>query len=164
MLWKMICMSAASTSKAYQAIIAGGLLAGVLDLTAALINSSLQGRRPIGVLQAIASGLLGADSFKGGFATAVLGVVLHFIIATGATAVYYAASRKLTFLVKQILVCGPAYGVAVYFFMNEIVLPLSAIPFKISYTLPGLITGLMIHMLCVGLPIAFAVRRFSQYE
>ena len=149
-------------AQAYQAIIAGGLLAGVLDLTAALINSSLQGRRPIGVLQTIASGLLGADSFKGGFATAALGVVLHFIIATGATAVYYAASRKLAFLIKQAVVCGLVYGVAVYFFMNAIVLPFSAIPFKISYPLPVLITGLMIHMLCVGLPIAFAVRRYSK--
>jgi hypothetical protein len=129
-----------------------------LDLTASLVSSSLQGRSLIGVLQAIASGLLGADSFKGGFATAVLGVVLHFIIATGATAVYYAASRKLTFLVKQPVVCGLIYGVAVYLFMNSIAVPLSVAPFEIPYTL----TGLTIHMLCVGLPIALAVRRYSK--
>lgn len=127
-------------------------------MTASLVSSSLQGRSLIGVLQAIASGLLGADSFKGGFATAVLGVVLHFIIATGATAVYYAASRKLTFLVKQPVVCGLIYGVAVYLFMNSIAVPLSVAPFEIPYTL----TGLTIHMLCVGLPIALAVRRYSK--
>ncbi len=148
-------------TQALRTILAGGALSGVLDLTAALINSSFQGRRPIGVLHAIASGLLGADSFKGGFAAAALGVVLHFIIATGATAVYYAASRKLTFLIKQFVLSGLLYGVAVYFFMNFIVLPLSAVPFKISYTLAGLVTGLLILMFCVGLPIAFIVRRYS---
>jgi len=149
-------------SKACQAILAGGLIVGVLDLTAALVNNRLQGRSSIGVLQAIASGVLGADSFKGGFTTAVLGVVLHFIIATGATAVYYAASRKLKLLVQQAIVCGLAYGVAVYLFMYLIVLPLSAVPFKISYTLNVLVTGLMIHLFCVGLPIALAVRRYAQ--
>jgi len=138
------------------------LAAGTLDLLAAFVNSGLRDVSPTRVLQSIASGLLGADSFKGGVATAALGLVLHFIIATGATAVYYAASRKLNFLAKQPVVCGPVYGVAVYFFMNFIVLPLSAVPFKISYTLPVLITGLMIHMLCVGLPIALAVRRYSK--
>ena len=138
------------------------MAAGTLDLLAAFVNSGLRDVSPTRVLQSIASGLLGADSFKGGVATAALGLVLHFIIATGATAVYYAASRKLNFLAKQPVVCGPVYGVAVYFFMNFIVLPLSAVPFKISYTLPVLITGLMIHMLCVGLPIALAVRRYSK--
>ncbi len=71
-----------------------------LDITAAFVNSGLRGVRPIRILQAIASGLLGAGSYKGGFATATLGLVLHFVIAFGATAVYYAASRKLTFLVR----------------------------------------------------------------
>ena len=144
--------------QAFRAIFWGGLIAGILDLTAALVNSNLQGRSLIGVLQAIASGLLGVDSFKGGFATAALGVVVHFVIATGATTVYYAASRKLTFLVKQPVVCGLIYGVAVYLFMNSIVVPLSVAPFGIPYTL----TGLTIHIFCVGLPIALVVSRCSK--
>lgn len=148
--------------KAYRAILWGGLIAGALDLTAACVNSSLRGGSAIGVLQAIASGLLGAASFKGGFSTAVLGFMLHFFIATMATAVYYATSRKLKLLVQQAVVCGLAYGVAVYLFMNLVVLPLSAVSFKISYALPVVVTGLMIHMLCVGLPIALAVRWHSK--
>lgn len=149
-------------AKAYRAIFWGGLIAGALDITAAFINSGLRGVDPLRVLRGIASGLLGAASAKGGFATAALGLVLHFFIATTATAVYYVASRKLKLLVDQAVVCGLIYGVVVYGFMNLIVLPLSAIPFKISYTFTTIATGMIILMLCIGLPIALIVRRFSQ--
>lgn len=161
-------MSAVSTafslikSKAYQAIIAGGLIAGAMDITAAFINNGLRGRAPIRVLQSIASGLLGADAYQGGFTVAALGAGLHFLIAFVATAVYYAASRKLKMLAQRAVDCGLTYGVVVYLFMYFIVLPLSAIRSKISYPLAAVATGLLIHMLCVGLPIALAVRRYSK--
>ena len=93
-------------SKSFRTILWGGLIAGALDITAAFVTSGLRGIGPIRVLQAIASGLLGAVSYKGGFATATLGIVLHFVIAFGATAVYYAVSRKLSFLVQRAVVCG----------------------------------------------------------
>ena len=47
------------TSKAVQAIVAAGLLAGVMDITAACLNSWRFGVKPQRVLQAIASGVLG---------------------------------------------------------------------------------------------------------
>ncbi len=154
-------MNPIKKSQAYRALLCGGLIAGVLDLTAAFVTNGLRGISPVRILHVIASGLLGADSYKGGFATAALGVVLHFIIATGATAVYYFASRKLKLLVERAMICGLLYGVAVYWFMNLIVLPLSAFPHKISFTLVNAVTGLLVHMLCVGLPIALTVRRIS---
>jgi hypothetical protein len=134
------------------------LAAGVLDLTAALVTNGLRGLAPGRVLQSIASGLLGAESYRGGSGTAALGVLLHFVIAFGAAAVFYAASRQLRFLVRRPFVAGPLYGVAVYLFMSFVVLPLSAFPHKISPTPASLATGLAVHMLCVGLPIALAVR------
>lgn len=148
--------------KAYRPIFLGGLIAGTLDILAAFVNSGLRGVSPTRVLQSIASGLLGADSFKGGFATAALGLVLHFFIATTATAVYYAASRKLKVLVDQPIVCGLAYGIPVYLVMNLVVLPLSAVPFKISHAPVNVATGVLILMFCVGLPIALVVRRYSK--
>ncbi len=151
-------------SKAYRAILWGGLIAGVLDITAAFVTNGLRGISPIRILQSIASGLLGMGSYKGGFVTAVLGLFLHFIIAAGAAAVYYLLSRKLRFLVERAIVCGPVYGVAVYLFMNLIVLPLSAFPHKISYPLVKVVTGLIVHMLCVGLPISLTVRRIARNE
>lgn len=149
-------------ARPYQAILWGGLAAGVLDIAAAFLQAAQRGRSPVRVLHAIASGLLGADAFQGGTPTAALGAVLHFVIAFGAAAVYVAASRKLRVLVERHVLCGLLYGIAVYWFMNLVVLPLSAIPFERQFQPAGVAIGLVIHMLCVGLPIALAARRFAR--
>jgi hypothetical protein len=148
-------------SKVYQGILLGGLIAGILDITAAFMDSGLRGRSPVVVLQAVASGLLGASSFRDGLSSAALGLGSHFLIAFGAATVYYTASRKLKFLVQRPIVCGLLYGVAIYLFMNVVVVPLSAVPFKFSYPPLAVITGLAVHMLCIGLPISLAIRGYS---
>ena len=147
-----------------RAILAGGAVAGSLDLSAAFVSSWLRaGVGPVRVMQSIASGLLGAASFTGGATSAFLGVALHFLIATVATAVFYFASRTLRFLVKQPITAGLLYGVAVYVFMNFVVIPLSAVPRRGGTPpLSGRIIGLLIIMFCVGLPIAAIVRRFER--
>jgi hypothetical protein len=149
-------------SQAGRAILLGGLSAGVLDLVAACVINAPRGVTPLRIMQSIASGLLGAEAFKGGYKTAALGVVLHFVIALGAAAVYCAAAYKLRFLVERPFLAGALYGVAVYWFMQLIVLPLSAITFKRTFSLPVVATGLIVHVLCVGLPIALAVRRHAK--
>ena len=147
-------------SEGSRAIILGGLIAGVLDISAAFINSGLNGRSPMFVLQSVASGLLGPGSYKSGFKSAALGALLHFLIAFVACAVYYIASRKVKVLVRRAVLCGLTYGVAVYLFMYLVVLPLTfRRPF--SQTLSAVIIGVAIHMFCVGLPISLAVRRYS---
>jgi Killing trait len=149
--------------KAVQVILCGGLVAGTLDLTAACISSWFRaGVGPVQVMQSVASGLLGAASYTGGARTAALGVALHFLIATVATAVFYFASRKLRFLVEQAVTAGLLYGVAVYLFMNFVVLPLSALPQRAAPPLSGRIIGLLVIMFCIGLPIAVIVRWFSR--
>jgi hypothetical protein len=153
---------APSTEKAnpYRAILWGGLIAGALDITAAFINSAIHGSTPARVLQGIAGGLLGAKSFQYGLASAALGLALHFLVAYVATTVFYVASRKLTFLVRRPFLSGPLYGIAVYLFMYLVVLPLT---FSRSFVtqFSAVLTGLLIHIVCVGLPIALTVRRFS---
>jgi hypothetical protein len=144
------------TPRALSAILVGGLTAGILDLTAAFV---LYGQA---VPRGIAGGLLGPKPFQGGAATYALGIALHFFIAVSAAAVYYAASCQLEFLTEHFLVCGLFYGIAVYLVMNLIVLPLSALHAKDPLALVGTITGLLVHMFCVGLPISFIVRRYSK--
>jgi hypothetical protein len=134
---------------------------GVLDITAALVVYGFFGLKPMRLLQGIASGLLGPKAFSGGLATAVLGVLCHFLIAFGAAAVYLVASRALGFLIEHAVVSGVLYGVAVYFFMNRIVLPLSAAA-KRPFSFQMMIVGVVIHIFCVGLPISLSVRRFSR--
>ena len=139
-----------------------GLIAGTLDLTGACVVSWLRaGVTPVRIFQSVASGLYGPASFTGGAKTAVLGVVLHFIIATTWAAVYYLASRRLSFLIDQTIIAGVIYGVFVWLFMNFEVLPLSAVT-KRPVPLSSRIIGMLIIVFCIGLPIAFIVRRFSK--
>jgi hypothetical protein len=149
---------------AFPAIFWGGLIAGALDLAAACVASWLRANvRPVRVMQSIASGILGSDAYTGGAKMAALGVALHFLIATTATALFYFASRKLKFMIEQPVIWGLVYGVLVYVFMNFVVLPLSRFPpSRTAPTLSGRMIGLLIIMFCIGLPIALIVRRFSK--
>jgi hypothetical protein len=156
-------MMSGDRSRALRAILLGGLIAGTLDISYACSYSYIVRRTsPIRILQSVASGVLGAKAFTGGLKTAVLGLAFHFLIAFTAAAVYYLASRKLRFLITQAIISGVIYGLAIYLFMNFVVLPLSAIPFKMSYPPASLIGGLLIHTLGIGLPIALVVRGYSR--
>jgi hypothetical protein len=138
------------------AIAVGGGIAGALDLLQACILFGWD------IPLAIAAGLLGRQAFHGGVGTYLLGVFLHFFIALSAAATYYAASRRLGFLTEHPLVCGLFFGAAVENVMNLVVLPLSALHARGPYRLHDLIQGLLVHMVVVGLPISFSVRRFAK--
>lgn len=137
------------------AIGVGGLIAGTLDLTQACILFGWK------IPLAIAGGLLGRSAFHGGAGTYILGVLLHFFIAFSVTAIYYAASRRLIFMIEHPLVCGLFYGAAVEEVMNLVVLPLSALHARGPYRLHDLILGLTVHMMVIGLPVAYSVRHFA---
>ena len=138
------------------AIAAGGLIAGTLDLTQACILFGWD------IPLSIAGGLLWPQAVHGGVGTYVLGVALHFFIACSAAAIYYAASLKLGFLTEHPLVSGLFFGAAVEEVMSLVVLPLSALHARGPYELHDLIQGLLVHMVVVGLPISFSVRRFAK--
>jgi hypothetical protein len=139
-----------------QAILWGGLSAGVLDFIGACVSNASRGVTPLRIAQSIASGVLGAKAFQGGIKTAALGVALHFAIALGAAAVFVIVSHQLRWLVQHPSWSGALYGIAVFWFMQLIVLPLSAISFKQNFSWPVIAIGMLVHVLCVGLPIAFA--------
>ena len=145
------------------AILWGGLLCGVLDITAAMVVYGSMGAKPLRLLQGIAPGLLGPRTYGGGIATALLGLLCHFVIAFSAAAVFVAASRMMPFLVRHAVLSGVLYGIAVYFFMSRVVVPLSAAA-KFPFSLKMMVIGIIIHIFCVGLPIALAARRFAAYQ
>jgi hypothetical protein len=138
------------------AIGVGGLTAGALDLTQAILLFSPK------IPLVIAAGLLGPQAVNGGPEIYALGVLLHFFIACSAATVYYAASRKLVFLKEHPLVCGLFFGAAVDQIMTLVVLPLSALQSRGPYRLHDLLLGLSVHMVIIGLPISFSVWRFSK--
>jgi hypothetical protein len=148
-------------SRAARAIVWGGLLAGLGDITFAFVVSGLRGVGPVRVLQSVAGGLLGRAAAEGGLATAALGAALHFLIAFIWATVFWLASRKLRVLVRHPVVCGLLYGFAVYAFMYLVVLPLSAAYFKPTFTPYTVALNGAGHMLLVGLPIALAAAKFT---
>jgi len=133
----------------------GGFIAGTLDLLQACILFGWD------IPLVIAGGLIGRQAFSGGAGTYVLGVLLHFFIATSAAGIYYLVSRRLVFLVENPLICGLFFGGAVQEVMNLVVLPLSALHSRGPYKLEDLLLGLGVHMIVVGVPIAYSVRWFG---
>ncbi|HEU0368234.1 MAG TPA: hypothetical protein VFR42_03425 [Candidatus Acidoferrum sp.] len=143
------------------AIVSAGTICGIMDITAALVVYGTMGAKPLRLLQGIAGGVLGPRTYTGGIATALLGLALHFVIAFGAATVFFIASRGIGFLLDHAVVSGALYGIAVYFFMQRVVIPLSRAnrnPFSLKF----MIIGIIIHIFCVGLPIALSVRKHSR--
>lgn len=148
--------------RALALIVKVGLIAGTLDITDALVFSHVRGIAPNRVFQYIASGLIGSRSFELGTASVALGIVLHYAIALGWTAIFYAASRRFTILLRRPIVSGLIYGIAVYLFMNFVVLPLSGVPHPIeAASLVSRINGALAVMLCIGLTISLLIRHDS---
>lgn len=105
------------------AILVGGAVAGTLDIfVAALINQL----KPGVILQAIASGLLGRESFFEGDRSMVVGVVAQELMSLVIAAVFVLASLRLPALRQRPLALGAVYGLGIFVVMNFIVVPLSA--------------------------------------
>jgi hypothetical protein len=148
-------------------IITGWLLCAILDITAACVQAWIQASRtPWQVLKGVASGLWGRAAMDAGAGMAAVGLLMHFSVALTWTLVFYALSRRLKFLrAAPLLVVGPLYGVFVFSMMNYATLPflswLRSLYLHTAPRWPGSMSWpqLGIHMVCVGLPIAWAIRR-----
>jgi hypothetical protein len=150
--------ASAENSRAFAAIFSAGLLCGVMDITAAFVTWWPKGVKPPRLLQGVAAGWLGAKSFNGGTATAALGLAFHFLIAFTAATVFYVASRRLNFMIQRPIVSGVLFGIAVYFVMYWVVMPLSN--FHGTKTVTSSIVAIITHIFCVGLPISLVIHRF----
>ena len=128
-------------------------------LTYAIVFSAYRGVPPMQLLQSVASGVPGAAASDGGNAAAALGLFLHFVIAFPAAAIYYLASRWLPFLITRAVLAGVVYGAVIYAVVNLAVVPLSAFPRRLTFPPIVQISGLLVHMFLIGLPIALAARR-----
>ena len=144
--------------RAFETIVYGGLIVGILDgLFAFVFYGLILGVKPLRIFQSVASGLLGRASFDGGVWTFLLGLLLHFVVATCIAAVYYAATLKLPILIHHAVASGLIYGLIAYLVMNYVVIPLSRIglrPTSLRVFLPAFIA----HALLVGLPVALVAR------
>jgi len=136
------------------AILLGGFVAGTIDIgAAALINNASV---PV-ILKAIASGILGKASFQLGIEAESLGVLLQWAMSILIAAIFVVTASRVTMLKRQWLAGGLAYGVGVFFVMNYVVVPLSAIGRVPHFTAARFIENLL-AMLLFGVIIAFFAR------
>jgi hypothetical protein len=151
-------------------ILYAGALVGVLDITAACIQVYIvYGYAPARLLKGIAAGLLGRSAVVGGFSTAALGLLMHFTMALTLAAIFYALSRRLPLPQKLlgVVAVGLLYGAAVFAANNFVTSPFLSwvrslyLHTPISFEAPMGWSQLVIHLFCVGLPIALVMHRYA---
>jgi hypothetical protein len=155
-----------SKPRHFAAIFCAWIVAGTFDISDALIYyRTARGVHPSRLLQNIATGVIGQRAFSGGRADALLGLALHYLIALGATIVFYLLSRKIWFMTRHAVAAGLIYGLGVYLFMNFVVLPNAGFSHPHIPTSPILwITlgnAILAVMICIGLTISLIVRKIS---
>jgi hypothetical protein len=146
-------------------ILTAGVLVGILDglFAIALYVVALKVTTPVRLFQSIASAVLGPESFQGGWATAGLGLLLHFTVAHAWSAAYFVALRFSSLLRRLVAaparaaVVGMAYGILVWLVMDLVVIPMTRTR-PTPVTARSFLYVLIGHMFVVGLPIALVMR------
>ncbi|MBS1542890.1 MAG: hypothetical protein JST14_04610 [Bacteroidetes bacterium] len=133
------------------------LIAGTMDITAAIIQTLIGGGNIMRLMQYIASGMFGKQAFEGGMTMAALGLLFHYIIAMGWTWLYAFIYPKNKLLQYNWMLSAVIYGLAVWFLMNRVVLQLSNVtPFPFNITRALIAAGILV--VCIGGPIAYRIR------
>ena len=139
---------------------ATALIAGTLDIVYAVAFSYFRsGTSPSRLLQSVAYGALGREAYNGGAATAALGLGFHFLIAFTITAIFFAAASRYRSLTRRPVITGSLFGIVVYLVMNFVVMPLSRIGPRPLPAAIVMVTGVLVHMFLIGVPIAWGARR-----
>jgi hypothetical protein len=149
----------AEQKSALKTIVTAGLLAGTLDALAAMaLTYFVYDRNPQGVFKYIASGIFGKEAFAGNWDMIFSGLIFHFLIAMTWALFFFLLYPKIQLLSRNKVATGMVYGVVIWLVMNLAVLPLSNVP-QGPITLSSAITGMVIHMVAVGLPIVIVVHK-----
>lgn len=146
-----------------EAVLWAGLAAAVLDISAVFAYWATQGVWPAGILQAIATSLMGPAAYEGGFGAVMLGLFLHVLVSYVFAAAYIAAASRAPVLITRPIRCGLAYGVIAKVVMSEAVVPLSRATFGGGDpTLLQTAISWFIHLVLFGLPIALTASRIRR--
>lgn len=143
------------------AVLAGGIVAGALDIAFACTYWALRADVPVlRIFQSVGAGLLGSSSFQGGAATAALGLALHFAMTLSMAWVWCLLATRWRSLLERPWTYGVGYGLLLYGVMQYLVVPLSAAPEAGNGTdVPWIAASILAHVVLVGWPIALFARR-----
>lgn len=147
-----------------RAALRSGLIIGVLDAIAAMLHAQLFAKvGPDRVWRFVAGGFFGLrESLAGGGEMIVAGLIFHFLIAVGWTALFFVLVRALRVRLDAAptaAALGGFYGLGVWLAMNLVVIPLSRLPGRPLQLTAASGVMILIHVLVIGLPIALLARR-----
>jgi len=144
-----------------RSIVIAGLIIGLADeiIYHWFVSSVLGGVPLITVYQYIASGALGNAAFEGGIATALLGVLFHYLFSIVIAGVFILSVDRIPLLRRHLIPGSFLFAFGVFIVMNMIVTPLSATPPLPTPTTPELIVNIIDHLLVFGLLLGILVQR-----
>ena len=139
------------------------LVTGTLDLVAAIIQTLVAGGNPEKMLQYIASGVYGPQSFSGGAPFAVMGLAFHYMIALIWTAIYFILYPSIRMFSNNWVFGGLFWGLSIWAIMNLVVLPLSNVP-QSPWDTPGSLIASLVLIAAMGMPLSYLAYRFYRKE
>ena len=143
-------------------LLRAGLLTGIIDGTfSSVLSAYFYGSTVMRLFQGVAVTLLGTTALEGGRRTAIIGLLMHFGVAFGWSAVFLFLTIRSAWLRAKlarpygIFKVAAVYGPAIWMVMSLIVIP-------VLLRRPPVITGrwwiqLIGHFPFVGLPIVWSI-------
>jgi uncharacterized membrane protein YagU involved in acid resistance len=92
----------------------------------------------------------------GGWSTALLGLLFHFVIAFSWTILFFLILPKLP--KGNWIVYGLLNGIIVWLVMNLVVLPITRVTMR-PFTWDGAVIGATVLMLAIGLPVSYLAHK-----
>jgi hypothetical protein len=144
-----------------KAVLLTGLLAGVLDATAACIQYLIKtGNNPARVFRYIASGVFGKDALTESlYGMAAWGLLFHLLIALTFTLFFFLCYPQIKMLIKNKYIVGILYAIFVWTVMNLVVVPVT-FGTGISVKFPDALIAATILIIAIGMPISLMADRF----
>lgn len=140
-------------------IASSALIVGTFDILAAIVLALSQGHEPVKMLRYIASGVFGEMAFSGDAIFPFAGLLFHYLIAFFWTCLFFIFYKRIRKWTKNVIMVGFVYGLFVWGAMNLVVLPLSN-AFHGPLTIASTITGLLILIGMIGLPLSFIADKY----
>jgi hypothetical protein len=154
------------TNDGLSRLVRAGLLTGLVDgMFSSVLSVAFYGSTVTRLFQGVAATLLGPEALNGGNRTALIGVLMHFGVAFGWSAVFLLLVRQSSWLRRQVtapygvLRVAAWYGPFIWLVMSLAVIPLlvhrpPAITFRWWVQLVG-------HIPFVAVPIVGSIRTGS---
>jgi hypothetical protein len=145
---------------AAEVIITAGLVAGILDGSAATVQTFIMSGKGIGrVFPYVASGVFGTEALTGGANMIIAGILFHLMIAMTWAIVFFFLYPYVSKVIKNWIVLGLVYGIFVWSMMNLVVVPLSNTP-KFPFNPSRALIAASILVAFIGLPISFFISKY----